>query len=64
MCGEPDEYDARISDPFGDCEFGVVVEYVRCIALLLFLLLNCLCFEMCGDDGRNRGVEEREKLAA
>ena len=42
ICGESDdEYDARISDPFGDCELGVV-EY----DLIVEALLHCLCFEM------------------
>ena len=43
ICGESDdEYNARISDPFGDdCELGVAA-YV----LIVEALLHCLCFEM------------------
>ena len=43
ICGESDdEYDARISYPFGDCELDVVAY----VLIVVALLLHCLCFEM------------------
>lgn len=42
ICGESDdEYDARISDPFGDCELDEVT-----YDLIVEALLHCLCFEI------------------